>query len=383
MRKRIMAPDSSELLRRVGVFAAGWVAETWKVIVEAAPWLLVGFLAAGVIHTWLSARAIATHLGSAGIRGILKAALIGVPLPLCSCSVIPVASSLRRQGASRGAVVSFLVSTPETGADSIAISYALLGPFLAIVRPVAAFVTAVAAGLIVGNVRDTDSGAGGTGNIHDVGNGPIENGSGAAGDCGCGQRGEADVIAGSIPPRIMRALRYGFVELFADLSIWLGLGFALAGLVAVLIPAGFLESHLGSGLGPMFLMLLVGLPLYVCATSSTPIAAALIARGLSPGAALVFLLAGPATNVATMLVVGRDLGRRALVLYLATISVASVLFGLAVDATMASLPAAMSAIPACDPCAEARGAWAGAVVLVLLMINGVRIRLGSPRRGLA
>ncbi len=337
--------------------ATRWSVETWNMTLEAAPWLLGGFLLAGVVYVLVPVGKVTQHLGKPGFAGVLKAALFGIPLPLCSCSVIPVASSLKKQGASRGAFVSFLISTPETGIDSIAISYALLGPFLAVVRPIAAFVTAITAGLLIG-LRDGD--------------GCREPGDQRASACSCDC---ADVVESTGGGKIGAAFRHGLVDMFTDLSPWLVAGFMLAGLAAAVIPEGFLERHVGSGLPAMLLMLVVGLPMYVCATSSTPVAAALIARGLSPGAALVFLLVGPATNIATMIVVSRDLGRRGLVVYITTIAAVAVVFGILIDAAAPSFPVSLTAPPGrCEPFAPTV-AWVTAAALALLTLNGLRLRV--------
>ena len=340
-------------------FAARWAAETWAMTLASAPWLLGGFLLAGAIYVLVPIGKVSRHLGGSGVGGVFKAALFGIPLPLCSCSVIPVASSLRKQGASRGAFTSFLISTPETGVDSIAISYALLGPLLAIVRPVAAFITAITAGLLMGADEDADRATTTEQSAKDT-------------SCECA---EAPTPSGM--SKIPAAIRYGLVDMIADLAPWLVLGFALAGLATALIPAGFLEQHLGGGLPAMLLMLVVGLPLYVCATSSTPIVAALIARGLSPGAALVFLLVGPATNLATMVIVSRDLGRRGLAIYLITIAVVAVLFGLLIDAVLPSLPTALATLPDCCTNEVSTVSWACAMAMIGLTLNGLRIRIRS------
>jgi len=336
-------------------------------IVEAAPWLLFGFVLAGAVYVCLPIDKVTAHLGGSGIGAVIKASLIGIPLPLCSCSVIPVAVGLRKQGAGRGAFASFLISTPETGVDSIAVSYALLGPFLAVVRPIAAFVTALAAGLIVGRGDDPQADA--------------EGASASKGDdnatchsCCSGAAGDAVTASPPLLHRAVTALRYGLVDLFVDLAIWLMLGFVLAGLVSAAIPEGFFERFVGSGLVAMLMILLVSLPLYVCATSSTPVAAALIASGLSPGVALVFLLVGPATNVATMMIVARDLGRRGLLLYVTTIAVVAVLFGLAVDALMPALPGRLADLPAHHTDKPFSLGWFAGIALTVLILNGLRIR---------
>ncbi len=342
-------------------FATRWAVETWTLTLAAAPWLLGGFLLAGVAYVLVPIGAVTRHLGRPGLASVVKAALFGIPLPLCSCSVIPVASSIRKQGAGRGAFASFLISTPETGVDSIAISYALLGPLLAIVRPVAAFITAIVAGLLVGSDEKVE---------HETA--IAENATSCSRDC-------AEEDAPTRTGKFTTALRYGLIDLIADLSPWLVAGFVLAGLAAAVIPDGFLEQRIGTGLPAMLVMVVVGLPLYVCATSSTPIAAALIARGLSPGAALVFLLVGPATNLATMVVVARDLGRRGLAVYLITIAVVAVAFGIVLDAVLPSLPVSLATLPGCGDDHASTAAWPIAIVMILLIANGLRIRLRSMR----
>ena len=332
-------------------------------VLEAGPWLLGGFVLAGVIYVAVPVETLTRHLGRPGAGAVVKASLIGIPLPLCSCSVIPVASSFRKQGASRGAFVSFLISTPETGVDSIAISYALLGPVLAVVRPIAAFVTALTAGLLVD--RSTEAVPS-----------PSETLEPAAGEsccCSCTGPDEAPPAPRS---KVASALRYGLVDLFKDLSPYLIGGFVLAGLVAAALPPGFLERHVGAGPAAMLLMLAVGLPLYVCATSSTPVAAALIAHGLSPGAALVFLLVGPATNIATMLIVHRDVGRRGLAIYLGTIALFAILFGLAIDLLLRSVPVVTAGLPTGEHHHTSAWAWPFGLALILMTVNGLRLRLG-------
>lgn len=346
-------------------FVSNWAAQTWNLLVEASPWLLVGFVLAGAVYVLVPMSRVTQHLGRPGLSAVLKASLLGIPLPLCSCSVIPVAASIRKQGASRGAFASFLISTPETGVDSVAISYALLGPLLTIVRPVAAFVTAAVAGLLVDGTAAAES------NTTETHSDDSSCDDGGAPSCCCAE----PATKPSAFRKIVTAVRYGLVEMITDLSPWLVLGFLLAGLAATLIPEGFLHDYIGTGLPAMLLMLVVGLPMYVCSTSSTPIAAALIARGLSPGAALVFLMAGPATNVATMVVVSRDLGRRGLLIYLSCIAGVAILFGLAIDAILPSLPVSLAHVPSCTNGHTSSIGWPAAVAFIFLTFNGLRLRL--------
>ena len=236
--------------------------------------------------------------------------------------MLPTGAGLKKQGANNGATTAFLISTPESGVDSIAITYALLDPILTVARPVVAFVTAVAAG-VTENIL-------GRGENHGV----------VAPDLTCPVDGCCDG-KGCSPEKHKRhhtfvektraGLRYAFTEVWADLAGWFLVGLLLAGLITTVIPAEMMTQYLGGGLTSMLVMLAVGIPLYICATASTPIAAVLILKGVSPGAALVFLLAGPATNVTSLTVLMGVLGRRATAIYLATIAISTVLFGLAVD----------------------------------------------------
>jgi len=369
-------------------FLWSWLMHTWAVTLEAAPWLMAGFLFAGLVHAWVPVRQIAAHLGGPNLGGVLKAAFLGVPLPLCSCSVIPLASSIRRSGASRGATASFLISTPETGVDSISITYALLGPVMAVLRPLAALLSAITAGLLINRlgVRPSHTPEAKEWNRPrnpDVRVGDLAEDSQPAGcgDCSC-KTVSWPTQAPPRPPaaRLKAALRYGFVEMFADLSVWLLVGFVLAGLISAVVPQRFLENYLGSGLPAMLAALAVALPFYVCATSSTPIAAALMSKGLSPGTALVFLLVGPATNIATMVVVAKELGRRSLLIYLLSIAVVAVVIGIAVDLALIMPALEVLRVSVSLSRTASWPAILAAVVFVVLVLNGLRLRYGLPPR---
>jgi hypothetical protein len=292
--------------------------ECWGLLVEAAPYVLFGFLAAGLLKAFLPVEMVARHLGSKSVASVLKASLFGIPLPLCSCGVIPAAIGLRRQGASKGASAAFLVSTPETGVDSIAVTWALLDPIMTLVRPLAAFVTATVTGLLINALPEEES--------------PAVPPAPAPG-CGCSGSacGETPPPPPSLRRRLADGLGYAFGELLGDIGKWLLLGILLAGLIAALVPAAFFARHLGGEFTSLFLMLLAGVPMYICASASTPIAAALVLKGLSPGAALVFLLAGPATNAATLAVVARFWGRKITAVYLASIALCSLVSGYLVN----------------------------------------------------
>jgi uncharacterized membrane protein YraQ (UPF0718 family) len=301
----------------------GIVREAWVVVVESAPFIVFGLVVAGLLHIFLDPAIVARHLGRGRIRPVVMASVLGVPLPLCSCGVLPAALAIRKQGANDGAVTSFLISTPETGVDSIAITYALLGPIMAVVRPIAAFVSGVVTGLV-----QTLTGEGATTAPSAV---PVEacrvDACCAGDDCPPEEHARHHGFAA----RVSAGLRYAFKDLLGDISGWFLLGALIAGVITFAIPEDAIGRHLGGGLVTMLVMLVVGIPLYVCSSASTPIAAALILKGLSPGAALVFLMAGPATNATSITVVGGMLGKRAAAVYIAGISVCAVLMGLSLD----------------------------------------------------
>ena len=309
-------------------FLLRWATEFWAIALESGFWLVGGFLLAGLVHTLVPQRWMAKHLAGAGVWPIAKASLLGIPLPLCSCSVIPVAAGLRRSGASRGATAAFSISTPQTGEESIPLTWALFGPVFALIRPVIAVATAFAAGLLIERLAPDKAAP------DQPPEDEPEHSCGASDPAPTCCTTTQDAPDNSIHARLREALRFGLITMPKDLALWLLAGLALAALIGVLVPEGWIESTVGTGLVPMLLMLLVGLPLYICATSSTPVAFTLVAAGLSPGAALVLLMAGPATNAATMAWVLKDLGRRALVIYLIVIAVFAVASGLAFDALL-------------------------------------------------
>ena len=305
--------------------------ETWSILREASFFLLLGFVLAGVFAVLVPSRLLMRFLGRGKIRSVLWAAAIGTPLPLCSCGVLPTAIGLSRQGATRGATVSFLISTPEIGIDSIALSYALMDPIITVFRPIAAFVTATVAGIATnlwgGRRQD----------------GPVE---AINGDVTLAEPREEPTpgserrlpLDGNGGPRfasqwtaVRKIFAYGFGDVLDDIAHWLILGVILAALVAVLLPASVIERYLGGGLVTMLAMLAIGIPIYTCASASTPVAAALVLKGLSPGAALVFLLSGPATNVGAIVVLLKFLGRRVVAIYLVSIAVVSLAAGYTLD----------------------------------------------------
>ncbi len=281
------------------------LAEFWNTLCEMAPYLLFGFLVAGMLSVLVSPALVAKHLGGRGIWPIFKASLFGVPLPLCSCSVIPVAASLRRHGASKGATTAFLLSTPQTGADSIMVTFSLLGPVFAVFRPLAAFLT----GLVGGSIVETfGSSAAQIEPCRDA--------------CCCPTRPQS---------RLMRVLHYGFVVLPGEIGRPLLLGLVVAGAIAAFIPANFFSETIGTGFLAMVVMMVLGIPVYVCATASVPVAAAMMLKGISPGAALVFLMTGPATNAAAIATLWKVLGKRSALIYLGVVVISALGSGLLMD----------------------------------------------------
>jgi len=304
----------------------------WATLAEMAPWLIFGFVAAGVLSVFFSTRFIERHLGGRGLGPVVKASVLGVPLPICSCGVIPVSASLYRHGASKGATSSFLLSTPQTGVDSILATYALMGPVFAVARPVIALINGVLGGLLIDAVDREPA----TATDRAAAEVPVtgccdtdEKQSSTGGSC-CGS---SDVAADNGKPQAKwrRVLRYGLITLPADIAGSLLLGLLLAALITALVPANALAPYLGGGLVAMGAAVLVGAPLYVCATGSIPIAMGLLAAGASPGAVLAFLIAGPATNAATISVTWNVLGRRTGLTYLLSVIATAVGAGLLLD----------------------------------------------------
>ena len=295
---------------------AFWLA-VWGVIVASALWLLIGFVAVGIAHVLLPSSFIERNLNKPGFGSVLKASLFGIPLPLCSCSVIPVGVWLRNKGASRGATASFFISTPEIGVDSFLISYGLLGKFIAFLRLFTALVTAVIAGVLIDRFK-----------LPRGDKKPATQGGSGEDRNACCSKSDTDdpppAARLSFSTAVRRIFRFGFIDIVDDLAVLLSVGFLLAGVVSVLIPDQFFSSLMISKYLMILLMLGASMPFYVCATSSTPIAAALLIKGMNPGAVLVFLFAGPATNFATMLILSKTLGQRAFIIYVATVSIISV-----------------------------------------------------------
>jgi uncharacterized membrane protein YraQ (UPF0718 family) len=330
---------------------------------EASPWLLLGLLIAGLMKAWVPTKILSKHLGK-GKSAIVKAALIGAPLPLCSCGVIPVATELRRSGASAPATASFLVATPETGIDSVSVSYALLGPIFSVYRPFAAIMSAIITGLLVSGIKEEDIKS------------PITDAKQSDKSCCASKQPAPDILPtkpnvssccsskqpikeikveaeassccssttvtrSEVSPIASSALTeffektkmgvyYAATKLIDDIIVWLAIGLLFAAIIRTFLPPEFLLSY-GSGLPAMLLMIVISIPMYICATASTPIAAGFIMAGLSPGTALVFMMAGPATNISTLGVIKNEMGGPVLIRYLLGVALCAIGFASLLD----------------------------------------------------
>ena len=336
--------------------------EIIHLINEMSPYLLLGFFLAGLMHAFIPGNYYTKHLSRPTMGSVVKAALFGVPLPLCSCGVIPTAMSLRREGASKGAVTSFLIATPQTGIDSIIATFSLMGLPFALLRPVAALATAV----FGGGMTNLFAESGG----HEAAEDDCDD------DCCC--HGDCKKHKNFLQ-KMGEAFNYAFVEMMEDIGKWLVIGIIAAGAITVLVPDSLFSMFQGNTWASMFLVLAIAIPMYLCATGSIPIAVALMLKGLTPGAALVLLMAGPACNMASILVVRNVLGTRTLLVYLASIILGSVAFGVLIDALQfgGAVNFLGDISSAADCCGEAAGGWLSWVctaVLAALLINALVIR---------
>ena len=296
-----------------------WVESVWGILVDSAVFFLVGLILAGLVHLVLNEKNLVRLMGRSRRRQVFRAALVGVPLPLCSCSVLPVAGQLRNSGVSRAGTVSFLVATPESSVDSVMLTWSLTDPLLTIARPVTAFLTAAIAGLTEASFEENAAAV------------PLPAPVAGCDDCGC--KTDVPTARSSLMNRIMAGQKHAFTTLIGDLAPYLLVGYLLAGLVAALTGAYLIDppSWITGGWLAYIGVILLGVPLYMCATSSTPLAAVLLAAGFPPGAILVFLLVGPATNLAALAVLKRILGLPGTIRYLISIVTVSVACGLVLD----------------------------------------------------
>lgn len=294
------------------------VEETFAMFMDAAPYMVMGIAISGLLKAFIDQSLVQRYLGGTGFLPVLRASIAGIPLPLCSCGVIPAAAALRKQGASSSATMSFLISTPQSGIDSIALSYALLDPIMTVARPIVAFVSAFIAGglsVLFGGPEAK----------------PIQESCNCSGHSHHHDHDDKVKRGKNWIARLEEGFSFAVFDVWGDLSNMFFLGIILSGVISVAVPETFLERSLGGGLSSMILMAVIGIPMYTCATSSTPLAAALILKGVSPGAALVFLMAGPATSIINVPLIYRILGTRRLVIYLASIAFVSISAGLTVD----------------------------------------------------
>lgn len=296
--------------------------------IESAPWLLLGLLVAGVMHELVPVSFLEKHMGNESFSSISKAAIIGAPLPLCSCGVIPAALGLRRSGASKPSTISFLVSTPETGVDSVSVSYALLGPLYAIIRPITAVLSAIYAGVMVRLFDSEVKGVPASLSTESSCCASHTKAPAPPTSCCASDKGHQHQVAPtpSVLTKLSRVVSFASGKLLEDIVVWLLIGLGLAAAIKTWVPTDFLTQW-GDGLLAMVVMAVIGIPMYICATASTPLAVGFLAAGLSPGAVLVFLMAGPATNVSTMGMIKQEMGSRTLMLYLFSVMSASIGFG--------------------------------------------------------
>ncbi len=274
---------------------------------EMSFYLLSGFLFAGILHVLVPQHIFSKYLSKNSWLSVMYATLFGIPLPLCSCGVIPTAMALYKEGASKGSVIAFLIATPQTGVDSIIATYSLLGLPFAIVRPAAAFFTSIFAGLVTNGFTKNE---------------PAVIPS---------QQNKKEETNISFSQKIKRVLQYGYVEMMEDIGKMLLFGLLVAGLIAYFVPDNFFTVFKGNTILTMILILIVAIPMYVCATGSIPIAVALMIKGMSPGTAFVLLMAGPAANIASMMVIGKVLGKKTFIIYLITLVTGAISFGLFID----------------------------------------------------
>ncbi len=296
------------------VIIIGFIKEVWNLLLAMSPYLLFGFLIAGLLNILIPKEKIYKHFSGNNIKSIVKASIFGVPLPLCSCSVIPVAAYLRKEGAGKGSTISFLSSTPTTGIDSILATYSLLGPLFAIIRPVAAFF----AGILGGTLTNLGEKSKDKKIAH-----PEE--------FSCNICNITSPHSHTINEKIRSIFQYAFIDLIEDVGKWVLIGVLIGGIIGYLIPGNIIEQYLGNPILAYTIMLLIAIPMYICATGSIPIAASLILKGMAPGAGLVFLIAGPATNTATLSFVAGKLGKKTMFIYLSSIMITALLFGFLID----------------------------------------------------
>lgn len=291
------------------------LSEIWFLLCEMSPFLLLGFMLAGLMHEFVPNTLYTRYLGKPTFGSVVLAALFGVPLPLCSCGVIPTAMGIRREGASKGATISFLIATPQTGVDSIIATYSLMGLPFAVIRPVVALLTAIFGGTLC-NALDNDN---------------VDDNLNLNANLNANDGKKSTPTLSSSSKRLRRAFTYAFGEMMEDIGKWLAVGLVVAGIITAAVPDSWFVVFQDNTLYSILFVLLFSIPMYLCATGSIPIAMALMLKGLTPGAALVLLMAGPACNAASILVVGKVLGKRTMAIYLFSIVMGAIVSGYVID----------------------------------------------------
>lgn len=401
--------------------------EILLLINEMSPYLLLGFLLAGLMHAFIPGRYYTRYLSKPTLGSVINAAIFGIPLPLCSCGVIPTAMSLRKEGASRGAVTSFLIATPQTGIDSIIATFSLMGVPFAVIRPIAALITAVLGGWMVntfvslrdrrahremaeGTIVKTEETETCTCHCHchenkaesccpegDSDDHHHHHHSGehhhhsshhrhsshhhhsSSASCHCHDRKIPNTIGG----KIVEALRYAFLDMMSDIGKWLVIGLVVAGLITIYVPDEVFTIFKDNTMASMILVLIISIPMYLCATGSIPIAVVLMLKGLTPGAALVLLMAGPACNMASILVIRKGLGFRTLVIYILSIVIGAVFFGCLIDwlqySGMIDFTSRVSQTMEIKEGGAGIIKWTSTIVLTLLLLFNLIFKpLGKP-----
>ena len=400
--------------------------EILLLINEMSPYLLLGFLLAGLMHAFIPGRYYTRYLSKPTLGSVINAAIFGIPLPLCSCGVIPTAMSLRKEGASRGAVTSFLIATPQTGIDSIIATFSLMGVPFAVIRPIAALITAVLGGWMVntfvslrdrrahremaeGTIVKTEEmetctchchenkaesccpeGDGDGHHHHHHHSGEHHQHSShhrhsshhhhsSSASCHCHDRKIPNTIGG----KIVEALRYAFLDMMSDIGKWLVIGLVVAGLITIYVPDEVFTIFKDNTMASMILVLIISIPMYLCATGSIPIAVVLMLKGLTPGAALVLLMAGPACNMASILVIRKGLGFRTLVIYILSIVIGAVFFGCLIDwlqySGMIDFTSRVSQTMEIKEDGAGIIKWTSTIVLTLLLLFNLIFKpLGKP-----
>ena len=370
----------------------------WSSFLLLAPMLLLGLLLSGLIHVFISRQAILRWLRDDSLKSVTMSSAIGVPVPLCSCSVVPVVAEMRNKGASRSSCMSFLITAPETGADSILVTNAFFGPIVAIVRPVISFITAVVAGIFcIRLIRDDrdEAKASDPDHYHECGHDHHQSLITERDDCyvspsqlkvllvdwlkGIAGRQSTDNQELDFKKLVKHVFRYGFIEIADDILFALLVGVVLGGVLFLAIPSDLMAHEYARWLAyPV--MVLIGIPLYICASASTPIAAALVAKGVSPGAALIFLMTGPATNTGAIAIIVSQFGSRFASIYVAAVIAVTVVLGIAIDALLLAAGLAISVnLDASHAPAIQFLQWGSALLLIALIVW--RFRAGALRHG--